>query len=40
MGYLSNAQDLALLGSASGWDRYADALYAGVRAFADELKGQ
>jgi N-acetylmuramoyl-L-alanine amidase len=40
MGYLSNTQDLALLDHASGWDRYADALFAGVRAFADELKGQ
>jgi N-acetylmuramoyl-L-alanine amidase len=39
-GYLSNSQDLALLSKAQGWDRYADALFVGVRAFADELKGQ
>jgi N-acetylmuramoyl-L-alanine amidase len=39
LGYLSNSQDQALLGNAQGWDRYADALFAGLRAFADELKG-
>jgi N-acetylmuramoyl-L-alanine amidase len=39
-GYLSNSQDQALLGNAQGWDRYADALFTGLRAFADEMKGQ
>lgn len=39
MGYLSSAQDQVLLGSAPGWDRYADALFAGLSAFSDELKG-
>lgn len=39
LGYLSNSQDHALLGNAQGWDRYADALFAGLRAFADDLKG-
>jgi N-acetylmuramoyl-L-alanine amidase len=39
LGYLSHSQDQALLGNAQGWDRYAGALFAGLRAFADELKG-
>jgi N-acetylmuramoyl-L-alanine amidase len=39
LGYLSNSEDHTLLGNTQGWDRYADALFAGLRAFADELKG-
>jgi N-acetylmuramoyl-L-alanine amidase len=37
LGYFSNPEDLALLRDPAGQEKLAEALYAGLRSFADEL---